>query len=94
MPKIQLILITLVVVVLGLMVACSSNFDKGVEYRDQGKYDEAVHMFDKAIQNNPKDPDAYFNRAIAYDLLEDYEKSAENYSKAIQLDPNDPDADV
>jgi len=35
----------------------------GVDKADKGRYKEASREFSKAIELNPKDADAYFNRA-------------------------------
>ena len=35
----------------------------GVEKADIGRYEDAFKQFSKAIELNPKDADAYFNRA-------------------------------
>jgi len=35
----------------------------GVEKADKGKYEDAFKAFTRAIELNPKDADAYFNRA-------------------------------
>jgi len=35
----------------------------GVEKADKGKYEDAFKAFSSAIELNPKDADAYFNRA-------------------------------
>jgi len=35
----------------------------GVEKADKGKYKDAFESFTRAIELNPKDADAYFNRA-------------------------------
>ena len=35
----------------------------GVEKADKGRYDDAFQAFTLAIELNPKDADAYFNRA-------------------------------
>jgi tetratricopeptide (TPR) repeat protein len=35
----------------------------GVEKADKGRYEDAFESFTRAIELNPKDADAYFNRA-------------------------------
>jgi len=45
--------------------------------------------FDKAIELNPDNADAYFNRGDAYDEIGEYEKAIADYSKAIELKPGD-----
>ncbi len=69
-----------------------THFNKGVEYSDEGKLDEAIAEFTKAIALNPQDRDAYYNRGIIFHDLGQYEKAIADYSEAIKLDPRDLDA--
>lgn len=48
--------------------------------------------FDKAIELNPDNADAYFNRGDAYGEIGEYEKAIADYSKAIELKPSDASA--
>ena len=64
-------------------------FDKGVIYFRLEEYQKAIECFDKAIERDPNDADAYILRGLAYHGLEQYERAIEDYDKAIELDPND-----
>jgi len=50
------------------------------------EYNDRIQFWDKAIQNSKKNPDAYFNRAIYYELLKNYNQSIEDYNRAIKID--------
>ena len=63
-------------------------FDQGDQYSKQEKYDEAIQAYTKAIELNPKYPEAYFKRAINFGLKHNYELTISDYSKAIELNPN------
>ena len=71
------------------MAKCFGNF--GAVAKDQGKYEEAIKYFDKAIQMGNETGDkktlsvAYNNKGITYYYLGDYEKSVENYSLAAGI---------
>ena len=55
---------------------------------DQGKLDEAIAVFRKAIEIDPKSADAQDNLGVALlNDLKDYEKAAECFRKAIELNP-------
>ncbi len=56
------------------------------------KWDRAIELFTKSIQDNPKFFVAYHNRAIAYSKKGEYDKSIEDLKKAVQLNPDYPDA--
>ena len=52
---------------------------------------EAEGDFDKAIDIDPDDASAYYNRAISKDNLENYQGAIEDYTKAIEIDPSADD---
>jgi tetratricopeptide (TPR) repeat protein len=56
------------------------------------KWDKAVELFSKSLEDNPNFFVAYHNRAIAYSKLGEYDKSIHDLRKAIQLNPDYPDA--
>ena len=41
----------------------------------------------KAIDLNPQDAEAYYNRGLAYDELSNYNQAIKDYTKVIELDP-------
>ncbi len=55
----------------------------------QGKVVPAISELSKVIADNPKYPNAYFNRAELYFRLQEYDQAIADYSVAIQLDPQD-----
>ena len=48
--------------------------------------------YDKAIELDPNDAEAYNNRGNSYRDLGQYQRAIEDYDKAIELDPNDAEA--
>ena len=56
------------------------------------EYDEDIASYTKAIELNPDDDDAYYNRGWAYGKLEQYDKAIDDYTKSIQLNPDESDA--
>jgi hypothetical protein len=58
-----------------------------------GKYakpDKALDYWNKAIRTNPKSPEAYNNRGLAFYNLKRYQKAVKDYSQAIRMNPEDP----
>ena len=45
-------------------------------------------MWEKAIELNPDDADAYINLGIAYGKQNNYTKAIQSYEKAIELKPD------
>lgn len=62
---------------------------RGIRAKEEGKMEEAIQEYSKAINKDPRNAAAYNNRGIVYDDLEQYEKAIEDYNKAIELDSND-----
>ena len=53
------------------------------------QYKEAIGDFDKAIELNPKDAYAYYNRGNAKHDLKQYKEAIADFDKAIELNPKD-----
>ncbi|MDR1346049.1 MAG: tetratricopeptide repeat protein [Bacteroidales bacterium] len=62
-------------------------FTRGNTYYDKCDYDKAIEDYNKAIELNPDDANAYNNRGNAYALKCDYDKAIEDYNKSIELEP-------
>ena len=69
----------------------SQTFDElmtiGKEKYDKKDYKGAIISINKAIELNPKNSDAYFNRGNCKDDLGDKKGAIDDYSKAIELNP-------
>jgi tetratricopeptide (TPR) repeat protein len=69
-----------------------SHVNKGVDYVENGQYENAIAEFDKAIQLDPGLADAYYNRGTVYVTLDQLELGIEDLEKATQLAPDDSEA--
>ena len=67
-------------------------FDEGVSLSREGKYDDSVAAFNRALGVNPKCPDCYYNIGFAYSQKKDFDKAEENYKKALEVKPDYADA--
>ena len=63
------------------------HLTKGNEYFDKGMYDKAIEEFNKAIEINPNDANAYNNRGFAYGMIGNLDQAIEDYNKAIEINP-------
>jgi tetratricopeptide (TPR) repeat protein len=59
---------------------------KGVIATKQRNYQDAIGLYNKAIQNDPQNGGYHINLAIAYHLLGRKEDALKAYQKAVQLD--------
>ena len=61
---------------------------RGNRAYEEGRQQDAVDEYSKAIEIYPKNAVAYNNRGIVYYELGYYEKAIKDYDKAIEVDPN------
>ncbi|MCX5666859.1 MAG: tetratricopeptide repeat protein [Candidatus Omnitrophica bacterium] len=88
MKKILCLLLLVVFLASPCFAVNSEDFvAKGIEWGKKGEFDKAIAEFNKAIEVNPNDPLAFYNRGSAYDCKRDYDKAISDYSKAIELNP-------
>lgn len=52
------------------------------------RYERAIQCYNKVIELNPNDTEAYFRRGQAYQGLQQYKKAIKDYDKALELNPN------
>ena len=69
-----------------------ADFDKAI-----ADFDKAIADFDKVIPDSdkvidPKSPDAYYLRGVAYGMKGDHDKAIADLDMAIELDPRNADA--
>ncbi|MCJ7444802.1 MAG: tetratricopeptide repeat protein [Methanotrichaceae archaeon] len=67
-------------------------FSKGNVLGMQGKFDEAIQAYDKAIDLDPNFAKGWKTKGSALFGLGKYDEAIAAYDKAIQLDPNDAEA--
>ena len=93
---------SLICLVCGLFVCCNLvgctrivQNGTGVTLYQQGRYAEALHMFEQAKQANPTNPDTHYNLASTYHRLGTAakdQKMLENaeaiYNQALELSPD------
>ena len=61
---------------------------KGEIARNHGNYYDAIDLFTKAIQLNPRSFKAFFNRAFTYDKIGLYNEAICDYTSTIDIRPN------
>ena len=61
------------------------EFYKGLSKQKEGSNKEAIDHYNKAIEINPRNYVAYYNRGIAKSILGQHEKAIEDYNKSIGL---------
>jgi len=62
-------------------------FWKGVEARDEEKYEQAIIYFTKAIEIDSQKSSTWHNRAYVKDALQNFQEAIFDYDEAIKIDP-------
>ena len=60
--------------------------------REQGRLEESIQAYQKALELQPKSAEAYYNQGNALREQGRLEESVQAYQKAIEIQPNHPDA--
>src|SRR5271166_6557607 len=63
----------------------------GAMEADKGQFARAFEHYDEAIRLNPKNPEAFYNRGVAFGQTGQYDRALADLNEAIRLKPNDPD---
>ena len=63
-------------------------YNEGVDALVQGRLDDAVRLFTRAIEIDPLDHMAYNNRGVARKRQGLYDKAIEDFTRAIEIKPN------
>ena len=66
----------------------SNKLETGIQYMQEGNWEEAAKNFTEAIEENPKDALGYINFANLLDVLGDSERAILFYKRALELDDN------
>lgn len=80
------------VFVLSCSFAMAQNetlFQRGNDLYNQGKYEEAIEVYEKILESNKHSAELYFNLGNAHYKLNNIAPSIYNFEKALILKPND-----
>ena len=64
----------------------------GKKQLEDGQYDDALNLFQKAILLNRNDPDLWNLNGIALRSLGRYSEAIECFNKSLEIDPRDKNA--
>jgi len=64
----------------------------GKKQLEDGQYDNALNLFQKAILLNQNDPDLWNLKGIALRRLGRYNEAIECFNKSLEIDPRDKNA--
>jgi len=64
----------------------------GQSFLKDGKFNDALDFFEKALLLNPDDPDLWNHKGITLRSMGRYEEAMECFNKSLKIDPRDKNA--
>lgn len=71
--------------------AAKYNVQLGTAYLQQGNYALAREKLERALEQNPRDPDVHTGLGLLYDRTGDLKSADRHFREALRLDPEKPD---
>jgi len=71
--------------------AAAYNVQLGTAYLQQGNYAVAREKLERALQQNPKDPNVHTSLGLLYDRTSEPKLADKHYREALRLAPDKPD---
>lgn len=59
---------------------------------EENKFEEAIQLYSKAIESDPKYSSAYFNRALSYAIMNNYTEATRDAERVLDMEPDSHDA--
>ncbi len=72
------------------MGAKEELYSKGLDLFDEGKNEEAIELYKKALEEDSNDGEIYLAISIAYQQMEDFDNALEAAKKAAEFDSHEP----
>jgi tetratricopeptide (TPR) repeat protein len=66
-------------------------YDNAVKRQSEGKFDEAIVEYKKALQVSPNEAAYWYSMGTAYQAKNDLDGALENYKKAVAIAPKQPE---
>lgn len=66
--------------------------DRALKLQNDGKYDESLSFYIKALNLEPNNPDIHYNIGTAFQAKEDFVRAKKAYNRAYELDPSHMEA--
>jgi len=90
--KLKNIFLILVFITTSIFSYCSTNFEQGNQFYLEGKYKEAIEVYEFIAENGLETENLCYNTANAYYKNGDLGKSILYYEKTLKINPNNTNA--
>jgi tetratricopeptide (TPR) repeat protein len=74
------------------LIHCANIYQQGDTYYMQGEYDKAIQEYQKLLDNDPLNYNAYIKLGDSYLAKNEFRKAYEQYDYAKQVNPDGPEA--
>ncbi len=71
--------------------AAAYNIQLGLGYLHQGNYALARDKLERALKQNPREPNVHTSLALLYDRTDDNKRAEKHFREALRLAPDNPD---
>jgi type IV pilus assembly protein PilF len=71
--------------------AAEINLQLGTDYLRRGNLAQAKEKIDRALEQNPRNPQAHITAGLLYERLGNSDKADSHFSRALSLDPKNPE---
>jgi type IV pilus assembly protein PilF len=71
--------------------AAKYNIQLGTAYLQQGNYNLAKEKLERALKQNPRDPDVHTSLGLLYDRTGDVKSADRHFREALRMAPDKPD---
>lgn len=68
--------------------AADVAFRQGYKASMARQWDEAITWFTRSMELDPKNPETYFQRAVAFEMMDRLEEAVSDYQAALQIQPD------
>ena len=87
-----ILLLYLIINIFNISNSNEDFFNKGLNFYENKKYDDAKFMFERSIVYNPKNSDSYLYLAKIYNIEEDFKKEEKNLETTLLIEPDNEEA--
>ncbi len=74
------------------MAKAKELMDKGSNYFDKGKYNEAINVYKRALDLEPNNIDLLIKIGLSYRHLEEYDRAIDYYDRVLDIEPDNKTA--
>lgn len=89
-------MVVISIIIFPALLSCATTQQKaaaynsqGIIYIEEGKYDQAISEFNKAIEIDSSNAVSYFNRGLVYLGKGQFDEGISDLNKSIEINPSD-----